>query len=344
MIQQGVEFIIHYLDDFLLIGPPGSDKCVVALATLLQMFELLGLPVAWEKLEGPAMCLTFLGFEIDTEALELRFPQEKLVELDRTVNSWLNRTDCLKKELESLHGQLAQASKVVKPGKTFTRHVVELMAHFRKLYYHIRFNQEFVADLMWWATFMRSWNGTAIITPTEQGQQVHHIWTDASGSFGCGAVAPAQREWLQWQWSHCFPVKVESVDESILWMELSPIVLAAAIWGRLWQKLRIMVHCDNMGTVAVVNAGYSKVAAVMHLLRCLFFIRARCQSANHTPGAQNSWADAVSRNNISLFLSQVPNVENFRQTTIPEELAALLLNQSINWTLEIWTQQFSSCL
>ena len=38
-----------------------------------------------------------------------------------------------------------------------------------------------------------------------------------------------------------------------------------------------VVHCDNMGAVAVVNSGYSRVPAVMHLLhvRCLFFIRAR---------------------------------------------------------------------
>jgi len=50
---------------------------------------------------------------------------------------------------------------------------------------------------------MTSWNGTAIITPTEQGCREHHIWTDASGSFGCGAVAPSQGEWLQWKWSSC---------------------------------------------------------------------------------------------------------------------------------------------
>ena len=31
-----------------------------------------------------------------------------------------------------------------------------------------------------------------------------------------------------------------------------------------------VIRCDNMGTVAVVNSGYSKAAPVMHLLRCLF--------------------------------------------------------------------------
>ena len=345
--QQGVRFIIHYLDDFLLIGPPGHDDCAVALAILLQTFDLLGLPVAWEKLEGPTACLTFLGLEIDSATLELRLPREKLWELQQTVSSWLDRTDCRKKELESLHGQLAYASKVVKPGKTFTRCLIELLAGFRKSYYHIRLNEEFKADLMWWMTFMSSWNGMAIITPTEQGRREHHIWTDASGSFGCGAVAPSQEEWLQWRWSNCTPDGAESVEESILWMELFPIVLATAVWGRRWEESNVIIHCDNMGTVAVVNSGYSKAAPVMYLLRCLFFARARFQftlQAVHTPGVQNTWADAVSRNNISWFLSQVPNVGRVHQTAIPRSLAALLLDQHIDWRSESWTQRFSSCL
>jgi len=153
-------------------------------------------------------------------ALEYKFPQRKLAELQRTVVEWLNRMDCRKKELESLHGQLAHASKVVKPGKTFTRRLTELFTGFQKPYYHIRLNREFKADLMWWVTFSRSWNGTAIITPTEQGRRVLQIWNDASGSFGCGAVAPEQREWLQWRWLAYIPGCGESMDKSIMWMEL----------------------------------------------------------------------------------------------------------------------------
>jgi len=200
----------------------------------------------------------------------------------------------------------------VKPGKTFTRCLIELLAGFRKPYHHIWINRELKADLMWWITFMSSWNGTAIITPTEQGRREHHIWTDASGSFGCGAVAISQEEWLQSKWPNCTQFGMESTEESILWMKLFPIVLATAVWGRCWEELKVIVHCDNMGTVTVVNSGNSKAASVMHLLRCLFFVRARFQftlQAVHTPGVQNSWADAVSGDNISLFLSQVPNPE-----------------------------------
>jgi len=165
----------------------------------------------------------------------------------------------------------------VKQGKTFTFHLIELLAGFRKPYHHIRINREPKADLMWWMTFMSSWNGTAIITPTEKGCREYHIWTDASGSFGCGAVAPSQEEWLQWKWSNCIRFGTESTEESIPWMELFPIVLATAVWGRCWEEFKVIVHYDKMGTFAVVNSGYSKAVLVMHLLRCLFFVRARFQ-------------------------------------------------------------------
>ena len=64
--QTGVNFVIHYLDDFLVVGAPSSPECATALRTLLEIFGRLGLPVAMEKLEGPVMCLGFLGFELDT--------------------------------------------------------------------------------------------------------------------------------------------------------------------------------------------------------------------------------------------------------------------------------------
>ena len=100
--------------------------------SLLQAFERLGLPVAQEKLEGPTTGSSFLGFDVNTMALELGLPQVKPTELLQTVISWLSRTDCQKKVLESLHGQVTHASKVVKLGKTFTCCLIELFLQVSK--------------------------------------------------------------------------------------------------------------------------------------------------------------------------------------------------------------------
>jgi hypothetical protein len=66
IIQGGVQDIFHYLDDFLVMGPPGSSICNDNLAILLKVCAGLGVPLAPEKQEGPSPVLTFLGIIIDT--------------------------------------------------------------------------------------------------------------------------------------------------------------------------------------------------------------------------------------------------------------------------------------
>ena len=79
--KNGVRELCHYLDDFLVLGNSGSDECVQNLLALVKWAEWLGFPLVVEKVEGPSTTLTFLGIEIDTNALILRLPEEKLVAL-----------------------------------------------------------------------------------------------------------------------------------------------------------------------------------------------------------------------------------------------------------------------
>ena len=124
--QEGVEFVIHYLDDFLVMGRPGSDECEEALSKLLRVFYQLGFPVAESKFVGPTTCMTFLGFELDKEAAEMRLSESNLMELKELLQQWQGRRSCTPKELESLIGKLGHAAQVVIPGKTFLRRMFEL--------------------------------------------------------------------------------------------------------------------------------------------------------------------------------------------------------------------------
>ncbi|KAL5516665.1 hypothetical protein EMCRGX_G002059 [Ephydatia muelleri] len=69
--------LLHYLDDFLLVGPPGKDTCPEAMSRVLLVCVLLGIPVASEKLEGPTTTLTFLGTVLDTSEQQLCLPRDK---------------------------------------------------------------------------------------------------------------------------------------------------------------------------------------------------------------------------------------------------------------------------
>ena len=58
--------MIHYLDDFLVLGAHGSSQCEQALTRSLARCQFLGVPAAAKTTEGPGTNLTFLGIELDT--------------------------------------------------------------------------------------------------------------------------------------------------------------------------------------------------------------------------------------------------------------------------------------
>ena len=79
---KGVRFAFPYLDDILVIGKPNSLECAAAVGKLL---ELLDFPV---KREGPATTLEFLGFEVDSRAVEIQLQARKLEELNALLLLW----------------------------------------------------------------------------------------------------------------------------------------------------------------------------------------------------------------------------------------------------------------
>ena len=56
---QGVSYFIHYLDDFLTTGAPGSSEYQRNLETIIQTCQVLGVPLATEKVAGPAKTMDF---------------------------------------------------------------------------------------------------------------------------------------------------------------------------------------------------------------------------------------------------------------------------------------------
>ena len=72
--ERGVGTVIHYLDDFLLIGSPNSTECQTFLDIVIATCSELGVPLATDKIEGPSTSLSFLGIELDSSTLQARLP------------------------------------------------------------------------------------------------------------------------------------------------------------------------------------------------------------------------------------------------------------------------------
>ena len=150
-----------------------------------QTCRELGVRLAMEKLEGPATCLTFLGIEVDTMEGVLCLPQDKLSRMREALAKW----ECKKSELESLVGTLQHACRVVRPGRSFLRRMIDLLCIQKRAYHHIHLNGEFRADLWWWSTFASHWNGVAFFPPAQPAHCDGHI--GRVGRVGLWCVEPA---------------------------------------------------------------------------------------------------------------------------------------------------------
>lgn len=66
------------------------------------------MPVEPEKDEGPATTIGFLGLELNSVALEVRLPIDKLRQLKALIVSWRGKKACRKRDLLSLICFLAE--------------------------------------------------------------------------------------------------------------------------------------------------------------------------------------------------------------------------------------------
>lgn len=299
-----VSTIMHYLDDYLTAGHSHAE-CEKNLHQLKIAFRNIGVPLAEEKFEGPASTISFLGILLDTERLEARLPEDKLSSIKELITEWLIKPSATKRELLSLIGHLSFAAKVVPPGRTFLRRMIDLSTSEQGLDTVITLDDSFCKDLHWWHSFLDSWNGRSLLlSPKWLANSTLQLFTDSSGSIGYGAYF--QKLWFQGRWTP------SNQGMSIQWKELFPIVLAAATWGRRWSTKRILFLCDNESVVAILRSGTSHSPEIMVLVRSLHLCAAKYQfmhSAKHIPGISNPIADALSRFKMQEFRRLAPDAD-----------------------------------
>ena len=223
--QRGVHGVLHYLDDFLFLGAPATSECSKALAITIATCTELGVPLAQEKIEGPSTSLTFLGIRLCSTPLLLSLPQGKVdslrVMLQRIVDS-KSVHDAFAPE--SLVGHLVHATKVCPLGKAFLSGLFQVLHGMQHSHGQPRrLNLATRADIGRWHSLLSTWPGVSVQQFLALGQPDRHLFSDASGSWGCGAWSLPH--WFQLLWPHSHGLS------SIALMELVPIVLAAAAWG-----------------------------------------------------------------------------------------------------------------
>ncbi|XP_049453891.1 uncharacterized protein LOC125901914 [Epinephelus fuscoguttatus] len=300
--NHGIPFIVHLLDDFLVITPNSSPPAS-GLVTLTSVFSDLGVPLSVEKTEGPSTSLEFLGITLDTNLFQASLPVEKLNRISLLISNFLLAPRCTKRQMLSLLGHLNYATRIIPQGRAFISHLLSIASSVPSLLAFISLDGSSRAELRLWLHLLANWNGiTFFYYDHLTHPQDIHLFTDAAPSTGFGGLYNGK--WFAAKW----PPEVSNECQ----IEIYPIVAAAVLWGHEWSRKSILIHSDNLAVVDIINKGRSNSPSIMPFMRHLVWHSVTHQyilRAAHVPGHSNAIADSLSRFSFQKFRSLAPHAD-----------------------------------
>lgn len=142
--------LLHYLDDFLFLGPTDSEELMCLFTEFQFIYHLFGVPLAHEKSVLPTTCLEFLGVTINTELLQFRVPPQKITRLNFLVDFVISKEKVVLRTLQSLLGLLAFASRVIPIGRVFSKRLYRSISGIKSPYHFVRITASLRAGLLVW--------------------------------------------------------------------------------------------------------------------------------------------------------------------------------------------------
>jgi len=177
--------LCHYIDDFLLVLPPGRTMVHTAAKDFSEVCETIGFTIEQKKNKEGTL-VDFLGLEIDTIAMEARLPPDKHKRALSIVADTLQRKSISFHALEQLLGFLSFCCVVIPLGRPFLQQIFNLLNRKTHRLASIRISKAAKRDLYWWTLLLHQWNGVAVIHSISR--PVITIYTDASGTKGIGGI------------------------------------------------------------------------------------------------------------------------------------------------------------
>ncbi len=223
-----VPYLVHLLDDFLIISPPDSIPAKHLLTTQ-KVFSELGIPLALDKTAGPSTSIEFLGINLDSQKFQASLPKEKIDRMILVASTLAANPICSKRELLSVLGHLNFAMRIIPQGRPFISHLLTLASSTHALEDQIALTDPFCNELSLWISFFKRWNGLSFFYKNLISSPVDiQLFTDAAPSIGYGGFY--QGRWFASTWPCQLSNLPQSAASSALF-ELYPIVIAAFLWG-----------------------------------------------------------------------------------------------------------------
>ena len=315
---------INYLDDFF-FAELLKLLCNNQVKTFMQICAEINFPVSIEKTFWGTTLMTFLGLLIDTARQVVLIPKDKIDKTLDLLQFVLNKRRIKLRCLQSLCGSLNFLCKCVVPGRAFTRRLYAADAHLTCQDHHLPVTEEMRLDLHVWHCFLKQ--PDVFCRPFIQFDDVTpfitDFHTDASGNPELGAGGHCNKEWFILQWDKTY---FTNHSPSIDYLELYGLTVGLRLWLSKFQNQSIVVFCDNMGVVHMVNNNTSSCKRCMVLLRIIVLMALQFNvsiSALHVPTRQNVFADLLSRLKYAKFRQEARRQRRFfngAPTPIPDDM------------------------
>ena len=313
--------LLNYLDDYFFAALI-KLSCNAQVRTFIEICDEIRFPVSLEKTFWATTELVFLGLLINTIKQTVSIPKEKIDKALELVTKLLSKSSgkITLNQLQKICGFLNFIRCAIVPGRAFTQCLYAYTATDMKLkpHHHIRINAEMKSDLTMWQCFLRHPSIYLDFTKYFSANEVD-VYSDASRNLLLGMGDICGTAWMFQQWDSEF---IKTHQPSIEYLELFALVTVVINWVHHFRNRRIILFCDNMSIVHMVNNTSSSCKNCMVLIRKLVLtslIENTRIYARYVASKENCRADLLSRMKVSTFKLRFPDTDQ-HPTPVPDEL------------------------
>ena len=137
MQANGVQDLLHYLDDYFMAGPADTSDCQCNIGKMVQVCGDLGFAVNPAKVTPPASVTNFLGIDIDSVQGVACINPECPQVISQELSGFRQAKSATKREILSLIGKLHFICRVCPPGRAFLHHMIDVSKKARYLHHRI---------------------------------------------------------------------------------------------------------------------------------------------------------------------------------------------------------------
>jgi len=292
LIRSDAADCVFYLDDSLFLADT-YEKCLSDTNNAVHILTSAGFSIHDQKsVMHPTHKIRFLGFVIDSKAMKIFLPEEKVVKLRETVQDVLSETKLTVERLAQVIGLIIAYMPAFTYGRLHYRgleidkiNALKAGGYKSRVY---RLSKYAVNDLNWWLKNAES-SGAPVKTP----QCTLELYTDASQK-GYGASLNGQSVGGRWT-----ETETDIYDGNINCLELLAVLYAIQSFCSVLKCKCVCVRSDNVTTVSYIN-----MMGGTHSIKCneiaLRIWNYAAQNgiflvASYIPGKLNVQADIASR-------------------------------------------------